>query len=66
MISKATNKLITIASLMLICLGISAPGAARATHRVLILPVDIHAPENLDYLQTGIRDMLASRIPVCR
>lgn len=64
MISKIYRVLITIAALILIFPGLSALATAQAAHRVLILPVSIHAPEDLDYLQTGIRDMLASRLMI--
>jgi TolB-like protein len=62
LIPKTFRGLITLAALMLIFSGLPNLAAAQATHRVLILPVNIHSPEKLDYLQTGIRDMLASRL----
>ena len=35
---------------------------AEIPAKVAILPVKIHAPEKMEYLQTGLMDMLASRI----
>ncbi len=34
----------------------------KAPLRVAILPVDIHSPENIGYIQQGLVDMLASRV----
>ena len=35
---------------------------AETPAKVAILPVKIHAPEKMEYLQAGLMDMLASRI----
>jgi TolB-like protein len=41
----------------------AAPGwAAEAVKKVAILPFQMNAPEDLDYLREGIMDMLASRL----
>jgi hypothetical protein len=37
-------------------------GYSEKPARVAILPVKIHAPEKMEYLQAGLMDMLASRI----
>lgn len=37
-------------------------GGAEKQAKVAILPVKIHAPEKMEYLQAGLMDMLASRI----
>jgi hypothetical protein len=37
-------------------------GSTEEPAKVAILPVKIHAPEKMEYLQTGLMDMLASRI----
>lgn len=37
-------------------------GYSEKPEKVAILPVKIHAPENMEYLQAGLMDMLASRI----
>ncbi|MGB6930384.1 MAG: hypothetical protein WBH05_14280, partial [Syntrophobacteria bacterium] len=37
-------------------------GYAEEPAKVAILPVKIHAPEKMEYLQAGLMDMLASRI----
>jgi len=39
-----------------------APARGSGPFRVAILPVAIHSPENLDYMQAGLMDMLTSRM----
>jgi len=34
----------------------------KLPHKVAILPVKIHSPENLEYMQEGLVDMLSSRV----
>lgn len=47
-----------------LCLGLAlaVPAAAKGRVKVAILPVGIHALEGHEYLQSGLADMLASRI----
>jgi hypothetical protein len=37
-------------------------GYSEKPAKVAILPLKIHAPEKMEYLQAGLMDMLASRI----
>lgn len=52
--------------IMLMLLGAvpesAAAPAADPTARIAILPFAMHTPSNLNYLQSGIRDMLTSRL----
>ncbi len=48
-------------AMFLICVN-QVSGYAEKRVRVAILPVKIHSPEKMDYLQAGLMDMLASRI----
>jgi TolB-like protein len=38
------------------------PAQAQSPRQVLVLPFDMHAAEDLSFLQSGIEDMLASRL----
>ena len=50
---------------LLICLiGAVQPVGAKDKDVVAVLPFAVHSAENIDYLQQGIGDMLASRISV--
>ncbi|MEK6653694.1 MAG: hypothetical protein AABY92_00890, partial [Thermodesulfobacteriota bacterium] len=50
---------------LLICLiGAVQPVGAKDKDVVAVLPFAVHGAENMDYLQQGIGDMLASRISV--
>ncbi|MCJ7493393.1 MAG: hypothetical protein MUP68_04040, partial [Deltaproteobacteria bacterium] len=35
---------------------------AKLPHKVAILPVKIHSPENLEFMQEGLVDMISSRV----
>ncbi|MBW1979687.1 MAG: VCBS repeat-containing protein [Deltaproteobacteria bacterium] len=54
------------AALLLLLFGPQAPSGAAERLRVAILPVQIHAPEDMSYLQAGLMDMLTSRIAANR
>jgi TolB-like protein len=57
---KPSRRVLTLAGLLLL-LGV-APGAAQAQVRVAVLPLQVNALEQHDYLQKGLADMLTSRI----
>ena len=51
---------LAIAALICLCLG---PGAAQAATRIVLLPISVHATgAEVDYLQSGLMEMLASRL----
>ena len=61
--SKYVSYVFGIAVLFSFLFTISPPPATAADAlRVAILPFDIHADKNLDFLKTGIQDMLSSRL----
>ena len=64
-----SRALILFALFLLLLSGLAAPCTAAQTSegdsapaRVAILPFSMNTPANLDYLQSGIRDMLYSRL----
>ncbi len=57
---KSSRRALILAGLLL-SLGV-APGAAQAQVRVAVLPLQVNALEQHDYLQKGLSDMLTSRI----
>jgi len=59
-IQKFVASLISLA-IVFLCTN-QVPGHAENRFRVAILPVKIHAAENMDYLQSGLMDMLESHI----
>jgi len=59
-IKKLVASLISLAILLFCTNYLFAYGEDRT--KVAILPVQIHAPENMDYLQSGLMDMLESHI----
>ena len=48
--------------ILIICFVFSVPVSADNAVKVVLLPFRINSPDNLEYIQKGIRDMLASRI----
>jgi TolB-like protein len=54
--------LLLFSGLVAPCMAAQTPEGGAAPARVAILPFAINTPAHLNYLQSGIRDMLSSRI----
>src|SRR5689334_15213856 len=60
---RQTKGLTRVLIIFLLLISASASWAAEgAPVKVAILPLSLHAPGNMAYLQDGIRDMLTSRL----
>ncbi|MFA6465772.1 MAG: hypothetical protein WCT30_08455, partial [Desulfurivibrionaceae bacterium] len=60
--TKRTVPVLLAALLFVLHLALPAIGAAAQPGRIAFLPFKANAPQDMSYLTTGIRDMLASRL----
>ena len=60
--TKRSVQVLLTALLFALHLALPATGAAQTTGRIAFLPFKANAPQDMSYLTTGIRDMLASRL----
>jgi len=59
---RVSRGALLVACAIALCLAGRAARAADAATRVAILPIVVHATDEREYLQSGLADMLASRI----